>query len=106
MKQLLDFIIGSCVDNRTKFQLLAVCYPKCKDDEVMLILRWRVADLYAHELEVQNYLFRELEGIIEKITGLPETYFVSSYKSLLTDDFRELTAAGVNVCKFIMENKG
>lgn len=26
MKQLLDFIIGSCVDNRTKFQLLAVCY--------------------------------------------------------------------------------
>ena len=28
-----------------KFQLLAVCYPKCKDDEVMLILRWRVADL-------------------------------------------------------------
>ena len=24
-----------------KFQLLAVCYPKCKDDEVMLILRWR-----------------------------------------------------------------
>ncbi len=61
-----------------KFQLLAVCYPKCKDDEVMLILRWRVADLYAHELEVQNYIFRELEGIIEKITGLPETYFVSS----------------------------
>ena len=34
--------------------------------------------MYAHELEVQNYIFRELEGIIEKITGLPETYFVSS----------------------------
>ncbi|WP_064542546.1 hypothetical protein [Kluyvera georgiana] len=105
MKQLLDFIIGSCVDNRTKFQLLVVCYPKCKADEVMLILRWRVADLYAHELEAQSYLFRELEGIIEKITDLPETYFVSSYKSLLTDDFRELTAAGADICKFIMKNK-
>lgn len=103
MKKLLEYIVNSEVDNKTKFQLLSVCYPKCEGDNICLILRWRISDLYEKNLVEYDYLFKNLKNVIEPDLELPDEFYIGSYKCLLSDDFRELTAPGKQVCDIILK---